>query len=76
MNQPRNDLPPIQFGPLREALLADADNLVERWLPGGQFDGHEYKCADLSGGHGHSCSVNVKTGKWATLPLQASKATT
>lgn len=65
MNQHRNDLPPIQFGPLREALLADAENLVPRWLPGGQFDGHEYRCADLSGGHGHSCSVNVKTGKWA-----------
>ncbi|WP_034409424.1 VapE domain-containing protein [Comamonas thiooxydans] len=65
MNQHRESLPPIQFGPLREALLADAENLVPRWLPGGQFDGHEYRCADLSGGHGHSCSVNVKTGKWA-----------
>ncbi|WP_304350003.1 VapE domain-containing protein [Comamonas testosteroni] len=65
MNQHREPLPPIQFGPLREALLADAENLVPRWLPGGQFDGHEYRCADLSGGHGHSCSVNVKTGKWA-----------
>ncbi|WP_417282665.1 VapE domain-containing protein [Comamonas sp.] len=65
MNQHRDPLPPIQFGPLREALLADAENLVVRWLPGGQFDGPEYRCADLSGGHGHSCSVNVKTGKWA-----------
>lgn len=64
MNQHRNDLPPIQFGPLREALLADAENLVPRWLPGGKFDGHEYRCADLSGGHGHSCSVNVKSGSW------------
>lgn len=65
MNQHRESLPPIQFGPLREALLADAEILVVRWLPGGQFDGPEYRCADLSGGHGHSCSVNVKTGKWA-----------
>lgn len=65
MTQHREPLPPIQFGPLREALLADAENLVGRWLPGGQFDGPEYRCADLSGGHGHSCSVNVKTGKWA-----------
>ncbi|MBL5979060.1 virulence protein E [Comamonas sp. NyZ500] len=65
MSQHREPLPPIQFGPLRESLLADAENLVPRWLPGGQFDGHEYRCADLSGGHGHSCSVNVKTGKWA-----------
>lgn len=64
MNQHLEPLPPIQFGPLREALLADAENLVTRWLPGGQFDGPEYRCADLSGGHGHSCSVNVKTGAW------------
>ena len=64
MNQHREPLPPIQFGPLRKALLANAENLVPRWLPGGQFDGHEYRCADLSGGHGHSCSVNVKSGSW------------
>ena len=65
MNQHREPLPPIQFGPLRKALLANAEHLVPMWLPGGQFDGPEYRCADLSGGHGHSCSVNVRTGAWA-----------
>ncbi|GGH62230.1 hypothetical protein GCM10010975_26700 [Comamonas phosphati] len=65
MNQRREPLPPIQFVALAEALLRDAENLVPAWLPGGTFDGPEYRCADLSGGHGHSCSINVKTGAWA-----------
>lgn len=64
MNQHREPLPPIQFAALAEALLRDAKNLVPRWLPGGAFSAGEYKCADLSGGHGSSCSVNLKSGQW------------
>lgn len=62
---PRAPLPPIKFAELAEALLAQADQLVPKWLPGGKVDGHEYKCADLSGGEGESCSVNLGTGRWA-----------
>lgn len=65
MNQHREPLPPIQFSALAEALLDAAERLVPLWLPGGVFDGPEYRCGDLSGGHGHSCSVNWKTGAWA-----------
>lgn len=64
MNQHRDPLPPIKFSELREALLRDAERLLPLWLPGGTFDGQEYRCANLIGGQGHSCSVNWKTGAW------------
>lgn len=65
MTQHRESLPPINFEALAEALQRDAHNLVPRWLPGGAVLGHEYKCADLSGGKGESCSINLTTGQWA-----------
>lgn len=61
----RQELPPINFEALARALLDRADTLVPAWLPGGAQRGHEYVCASLSGGRGTSCSVNLKTGKWA-----------
>jgi len=61
----RAPLPPINFRALADALLARAEQLVAAWLPGGKKSGHEYKCAGLRGGKGHSCSVNLKTGAWA-----------
>lgn len=57
-------LPPINFSALASALLDRAEQLVERWLPGGERVGREYKCADLCGGAGASCSVNLVTGVW------------
>lgn len=64
MSNARAPLPPINFKALADALLAAAGRLVPAWLPGGQQEGHEYKCADLRGGKGGSCSVNLKTGAW------------
>ena len=64
MSNERAPLPPINFIALAEALLARADTLVPAWLPGGRREGHEYKCASLSGGAGGSCSINLKTGAW------------
>lgn len=64
MSNDRAPLPPINFIALAEALLARADTLVPAWLPGGRREGHEYKCASLSGGAGGSCSINLKTGAW------------
>ena len=60
----RAPLPPINFAALAEALLARADTLVPAWLPGGHREGHEYKCANLGGGRGGSCSINLVTGAW------------
>lgn len=56
---------PIDFASLATALLDRAQSLVEGWLPGGVRQGHEYACADLSGGRGTSCKVNLNTGAWA-----------
>jgi predicted P-loop ATPase len=50
---------------LNDALLNRAHLLLPDWLPGGDWRGHEYVCADLSGGEGSSLSVNSKTGVWA-----------
>jgi len=64
MPKSRQPLPDINFRALADALLARAEVLVPLWLPGGHLSGHEYKCADLIGGKGASCSVNLKEGKW------------
>ncbi|MFH5923819.1 hypothetical protein [Roseomonas xinghualingensis] len=41
------------------------EELCARWLPGGRREGEEWKCGDLAGNPGRSCSVNLRTGKWA-----------
>ena len=61
----QSDLPPIRFKDLAHALLARVDTLLERWLPGGVREGHEYKCADMAGGRGRSMSVNMDSGVWS-----------
>lgn len=63
MTQP--PLPAIRFADLAAALLARAELLLPKWLPGGRFDGREYKCDNLQGGRGDSTSVNLDTGRWA-----------
>lgn len=55
----------IDVESLKTRLLQDAETLLAQWLPGGQRDGAEYKCGDLSGNAGNSCSINLRTGKWA-----------
>ncbi|WP_374491615.1 VapE domain-containing protein [Brachymonas sp.] len=61
----RQELPPINFKALADALLASADTLVPAWLSGGRRQGHEWVCGSLAGEAGSSCSVNLHTGKWA-----------
>lgn len=53
------------FAAINQAALAHCPSLLERLLPGGKVQGHEYVCADLAGGNGSSLSVNIHTGKWA-----------
>ena len=55
----------IDFNGLAAALLDRIDQLLPQWLPGGARSGSEYECADLSGGRGTSCKINVNTGAWA-----------
>lgn len=61
----RDELPPIKFKDLADALLDRIEALVPAWLPGGARNGHEYVCGSLQGGKGSSCSVNMTSGKWA-----------
>lgn len=61
---PRPPLPPIDFAGLNDVLLRQAETLVPDWLPGGKRVVREWVCADLSGGEGGSCSVNLDSGKW------------
>lgn len=63
----------IDFETLKQELLSRAEQLVPMWLPGGRMDGPEYKCADLSGGQGGSCSINVRTGQWADFAHDGEK---
>lgn len=53
------------FAAINKAALAHCPSLLERLLPGGKVQGHEYVCSDLSGGNGGSCSINLNSGKWA-----------
>lgn len=55
----------IDFEILAQELLQRAEDLVSDWLRGGQRDGVEWKCGDLTGGPGRSCSVNLRTGQWS-----------
>lgn len=61
---------PINFVSLAAALLDRIEQLLASWLPGGHRNGAEYECADLSGGKGTSCKVNVHTGKWADFATE------
>ncbi|MEY8688339.1 MAG: VapE domain-containing protein [Leptothrix sp. (in: b-proteobacteria)] len=54
----------IDFADLAAALVDRAEMLVPQWLPGGSRRGKEWVCADLSGGEGTSCSVNLVNGRW------------
>lgn len=55
----------LDFEGLASFLLSSINTLLPDWLPGGRIVGHEYECANLNGGHGGSCKVNIKTAQWA-----------
>ncbi len=54
----------IDFPKINSAALAQFNNLLASWLPGGRVEGHEYICGDLTGGTGRSLSVNLQSGIW------------
>lgn len=55
----------IDFEGLANFLLFRIRDLLPVWLPGGHMVGHEYCCANLLGGNGKSCKVNIQSGRWA-----------
>ena len=55
----------LDFAGLNAHLLPKARELMLAWFPDGRFVGKEYACADLRGGNGDSCKVNMQTGLWS-----------
>ena len=55
----------MNFREANKRLLERGLEFCEEHLPGGEVSGDEYVCSDLNGGRGRSCSVNLKTGRWA-----------
>ncbi len=60
-----NNLPPIKFKELADALLSRAEQLLAAWLPGGKRNGHEWVCGSIAGEEGTSLSININTGMWS-----------
>ncbi|MDP3088848.1 MAG: VapE family protein [Methylotenera sp.] len=61
-----NKLVPIPYAEIGRAALSSAETLLNRWLPSGKRQGHEYKStnplrADNKAG---SFSININTGAW------------
>lgn len=56
--QPKQEL---DISGINHHALANIQSLLERYMPGGRFDGSEYKCSGLNGGNGESCSTNIYT---------------
>jgi excisionase family DNA binding protein len=62
----------VNFERVNQAALAVLPSLLERWLPGGRIEGHEYvalnpKRADRY--HG-SFRISPQTGQWADVAVQ------
>ncbi|NKE43556.1 hypothetical protein HB662_02125 [Roseomonas frigidaquae] len=55
----------LDFAAINRAALPHLGTLCIRWLPGGKQQGDEWRCGDLRGTPGRSCSVNLASGKWA-----------
>lgn len=55
----------IDIKQIAAKALPHAENILNHYLSGGKLSGREYQCANLSGGNGSSCSVNIVTGQWS-----------
>jgi hypothetical protein len=55
----------LNFRAINRAALPHLGTLCLRWLPGGSQQGKAWRCGDLQGNPGRSCSVNLHTGYWS-----------
>jgi hypothetical protein len=61
---PANSLDwPAFYAEVDRTALSQPDLLAEL-LPGGHFEGREYRCASINGDAGHSFAFNLDTGVW------------
>lgn len=56
---------PLDIQRIAQAALSRAETFLPDWLPGGHWEGAEWRCGDLSGGKGKSFGANAKTGRWS-----------
>jgi hypothetical protein len=58
---------PIRFAAVNAVALPALPALLERWLPGGRKEGHEYVALNPTRADRHlgSFRVNLRTGRWA-----------
>lgn len=61
------------FKDLNQSLIQALRTLVTDVVPGGNFDGNEYKSSSIYGGPGDSFSINLNTGKWADFAVSDHK---
>jgi hypothetical protein len=57
----------IAFKRIADAALGSADLIVQRWLPSGKREGHEWTSVNPTRGDRRrgSFRINLKTGAWA-----------
>lgn len=56
---------PLDIARVAQAALSRSESLLPEWLPGGHWEGAEWRCGDLGGGAGKSFAANRNTGKWS-----------
>ncbi len=63
----------ITFDAINRAALANAQEIVRRWLPDGRVEGQEYVARNprRADRHPGSFKVNLETGKWADFACGA-----
>ncbi|HVN66814.1 MAG TPA: DUF6371 domain-containing protein, partial [Candidatus Sulfotelmatobacter sp.] len=52
----------IDFTRIAADALSRADYLLPQWLPGGRFEGQEFKCGSVAGEQGDSLNFNISKG--------------
>lgn len=55
----------LDISRIAQAALSQARTLLPAWLPGGKWDGREWRCGDLSGAPGKSFGCNADSGRWS-----------
>ncbi len=63
----------INFDAINRAALANAQEMLRRWLPDGRVEGQEYAARNprRADRHPGSFKVNLETGRWADFACGA-----
>ena len=63
----------VDFERINRAALANIEAILQRWLPDGRIEGHEYvACNPCRSDRRHgSFKVNLESGRWADFAIDA-----